>query len=60
MPRPPLLPLIDWPAVFGSGATYEAWLVGAESEERRPTRQRHRPCTVSRRAGGCAPARQAA
>ncbi len=42
MPRPPLLPLIDWPAVFGSGATYEAWLVGAESEERRRTMEAHR------------------
>lgn len=35
MPRPPILPAIDWPAVFSSGATYEAWLASAESEEHR-------------------------
>lgn len=35
MPRPPILPLIDWPGVFASGATYEEWFRAAESVEQR-------------------------
>jgi hypothetical protein len=35
MPRPPLLPTIDWKAVFASGQDYPAWLQGAEFEEQR-------------------------
>ncbi len=35
MPRPPILPTIDWPAVFASGMPYEAWLAAAESGEQR-------------------------
>ncbi|GLH71991.1 hypothetical protein GETHLI_04930 [Geothrix limicola] len=35
MPRPAILPLIDWKAVFGSGLDYEAWLAAAESAEQR-------------------------
>lgn len=35
MPRPPILPVIDWPAVFAAGSTYETWLALAESEEQR-------------------------
>ncbi len=33
MPKPPLLPLIDWQAVFGSGRDYAAWLAGGENAE---------------------------
>lgn len=35
MPRPPILPLIDWPAVFAAAQTYEQWLAAAESPEQR-------------------------
>jgi hypothetical protein len=35
MPQPPILPTIDWQAIFNSGTDYDTWLVGAESEERR-------------------------
>ncbi len=35
MPRPPILPLIDWKAVFESGQTYSAWIAGAENVEHR-------------------------
>ncbi|GMV99603.1 MAG: hypothetical protein AMXMBFR84_07420 [Candidatus Hydrogenedentota bacterium] len=31
MPRPPILPTIDWRAVFHSGQPYEAWLAAAEN-----------------------------
>lgn len=33
MPRPAILPLIEWKEVFDSGADWEAWLSGAESAE---------------------------
>ena len=33
MPRPPVLPTIDWPAVFSSGQTFADWLTGAESPD---------------------------
>jgi hypothetical protein len=35
MPRPPVLPLIDWKAVFTSGKGYGDWLAGAESPDHR-------------------------
>ena len=35
MPRPPILPLIDWEKVFNSGKTYQEWLAAGES----PTHQ---------------------
>ena len=35
MPQPPLLEVIDWPAVFESGLDYAEWLAQAESADRR-------------------------
>lgn len=35
MPRPPVLPTIDWRAVFASGADFAAWIEAAESAENR-------------------------
>ncbi len=35
MPRPPILPVIDWRTVFQSGQTYAQWLTGGESPENR-------------------------
>ena len=35
MPRPAILPLLDWQAIFSSGLDYQAWLEGAESPEQR-------------------------
>jgi len=34
MPRPPILPTIDWPAVFETGVGYEQWIAQAEFEEK--------------------------
>ena len=34
MPRPPMLPNIDWKAVFDSGQDYAAWLSSAESPDK--------------------------
>lgn len=33
MPRPPVLPTIDWKHVFESGRTYDAWIAVAEYPE---------------------------
>jgi hypothetical protein len=33
MPRPPILPTIDWKAVLGSGRDYAAWLANGESPD---------------------------
>jgi hypothetical protein len=33
MPRPPILPLIDWRAAFDSGEPYELWISAAEKKE---------------------------
>jgi hypothetical protein len=33
MPRPPVLPLIDWKAVFDSGQDYQSWIKNDESKE---------------------------
>jgi thiol-disulfide isomerase/thioredoxin len=35
MPRPPILPTLDWKAVFASGQDYAAWIAAAESTEQR-------------------------
>jgi thiol-disulfide isomerase/thioredoxin len=37
MPRPPVLPLLDWKSIFESGIPFEAWLETAESNEQRET-----------------------
>ncbi|MBI4557620.1 MAG: thioredoxin family protein [Candidatus Hydrogenedentes bacterium] len=33
MPRPPILPTIDWESVFESGKTYQDWLAAGEVSE---------------------------
>lgn len=33
MPRPPQLPILPYAELFAKGATYEAWLAGAESRD---------------------------
>lgn len=33
MPRPIILPLINWQRVFDSGLSYAAWIAGAENQE---------------------------
>ncbi|MBI5093140.1 MAG: thioredoxin family protein [Candidatus Hydrogenedentes bacterium] len=33
MPRPPILPVIDWRALFASGKDYAAWLAAGESPD---------------------------
>ncbi len=35
MPRPPVLPVLDWKSIFDSGLGYPAWLEAAESAEQR-------------------------
>ncbi len=35
MPRPATLPVLDWKAIFASGATYADWLAAAEADEQR-------------------------
>jgi thiol-disulfide isomerase/thioredoxin len=35
MRRPPVLPTLDWPAVFASALTWESWLETAEKPEHR-------------------------
>jgi hypothetical protein len=35
MPRPAVLPVLDWKAVFESGLTFDAWFRAAESAENR-------------------------
>src|SRR5690606_38145860 len=35
MPRPPILPTIDWKAIIASGVTYDKWLAGAENPKHR-------------------------
>lgn len=34
MPRPPVLPVLDWNAIFNSGQAFETWLAAAEDERR--------------------------
>lgn len=33
MPRPPMIPTLDWQAIFNSGKNYPTWLEGAENPE---------------------------
>lgn len=35
MPRPPILPVLDWRSIFESGANFESWLRIAENAEHR-------------------------
>jgi thiol-disulfide isomerase/thioredoxin len=35
MPRPPVLPILDWKAIFASGKPFEEWLAAAESDQNR-------------------------
>jgi thiol-disulfide isomerase/thioredoxin len=35
MPRPPVLPVLDWKAIFTSGLPFEEWLAAAESDQNR-------------------------
>jgi hypothetical protein len=35
MPRPPILPLLDWRAIFASGQEYAAWIAAGEFPEKR-------------------------
>ena len=39
MPKPPILPVVDWPAVFNSGIEFDAWLAAAESADHRAKMQ---------------------
>ncbi len=39
MPRPPVLPTIDWSSVFEAGQDYSAWIESAESAEHRSRMQ---------------------
>jgi hypothetical protein len=34
MPRPPILPVLDWSAIFASGQEFAAWLAAAADPER--------------------------
>lgn len=34
MPRPPVLPVLDWSEIFAAGKDFEAWLDAAESPEK--------------------------
>jgi thiol-disulfide isomerase/thioredoxin len=40
MPRPPVLPILDWKAIFESGKPFEEWLNTAESGQNREAIQR--------------------
>jgi len=35
MPRPPVLPVLDWKAIFESGMPFEEWLEAAENDQNR-------------------------
>lgn len=35
MPRPPILPTIDWKKIYADAQDYQSWLAGAEEAERR-------------------------
>jgi hypothetical protein len=39
MPRPPVLPVLDWKAILASGKTYEEWLAVATDQNRAAMRQ---------------------
>jgi hypothetical protein len=40
MPRPPILPVIDWKSVFNSGVEFGAWMERAEMPEHRERMQK--------------------
>lgn len=46
MPRPAILPFIDWNAVFSSGLDYRPWLEAAESDEQRDKLETQRQALV--------------
>lgn len=35
MPRPPILPTLDWQSIHKSGSSYDTWLASAEDAEKR-------------------------
>ncbi len=37
MPKPPILPVLDWKSVLASGQPYAVWLAAAESDKNRET-----------------------
>jgi thiol-disulfide isomerase/thioredoxin len=39
VPRPPVLPILDWKVIFESGLPFEQWLDTAESDQNRETMQ---------------------
>jgi hypothetical protein len=39
MPRPPVLPILDWKSIFYSGQPFETWLAAAEGDRRRQMAQ---------------------
>ena len=39
MPMPPILPILDWKAIFESGKTFEEWLKAAKSDQNRQALQ---------------------
>jgi thioredoxin family protein len=52
MPRPLLLPVLDWPAVFASALAWEPWLETAEKPEHRESlRQARRELILDEAAG---------
>lgn len=40
MPRPPILPAVDWPAFFAGGKTFEQWLELCEPQNKRQLQER--------------------
>lgn len=40
MPRTPILPILNWEAIFASGLSFQAWLATAESGQNRETIER--------------------
>lgn len=53
MPRPPVLPLIDWKRVFEMGKDYAAWIASAENKDHAASMeelrkaQRLEPCVIA-------------
>jgi hypothetical protein len=42
MPRPPILPTLDWPAIFAAGLPYEQWIAAADPAQRERIEQGRR------------------
>ena len=40
MPRPPVLPVLDWKTIFESGLPFDEWLEAAEHEMNRKAMER--------------------